>query len=273
MNRNIEEVEFTIFDTETTGLEPKSGDRIIEIAAVRLKGGKKLAEFESLVNPHRAVSPAAFAVNRISPEMLDSAEEIGLVLPRFLDFIRGSCLCSYNAAFDIGFLDNELELIKQKPLDGIVVVDILKMAKRLMPGLQRYALWFVAQKLGVNFSQEHRAMADVEMAIEVFYKLKELLKNKEITDFKNFSNLFSISSKLLEDLTNQKISEIQQAIDLGVKLRIRYLSSVTAQPSQREIAPREIKRENNQYYLVAYCFLRNEERSFRLDGILHFEII
>ncbi|MCX5714564.1 MAG: 3'-5' exonuclease, partial [Candidatus Omnitrophica bacterium] len=110
MNRKLEEVEFTIFDAETTGLEPESGDRIVEIAAIRFKGKEKLATFEFLVNPHRQISPAAFQVNRITHDMLSAAPDIGIVLPGFLSFIEGSCLCSYNAPFDLGFLDNEIRL-------------------------------------------------------------------------------------------------------------------------------------------------------------------
>ena len=126
MNRDINEVEFTIFDTETTGLEPESGDRIVEIAGIRFKGRQKIASFQTLINPHRPISASAFEVNRITPGMLQDAPGIETVMPDFLKFIRGSCLCSYNAAFDLEFLNNELKIIQQNPLKDIVVIDILK---------------------------------------------------------------------------------------------------------------------------------------------------
>lgn len=273
MNRNIEEVEFTIFDTETTGLEPQSGDRIVEIAAVKLKGKVRLAEFQSLVNPHRIVSEGAFQVNRITQEMLKDAPDIEMVMPEFLDFIQGSCLCSYNATFDLEFLNNELTIIGKDALTKIIVVDILKMAKRLLPGLERYSLWFVADKLGIKTRQEHRALADVELTIETFNKLKEILKLKGISDFLNFSGLFALSSHFLDNLNNQKIAQIQQALDLKVKLRIRYLSGSSGEVTEREVIPKEIRQEKNHTYLIGHCCLRNEERSFRIDGILHLEII
>lgn len=93
MDKNLEEVEFTIFDTETTGLEPQSGDRIVEIAGVRLKGKETISTFQSLVNPHRAISEGAFQVNRITQDMLKGAPEADAVLPEFLEFAKGSCLC------------------------------------------------------------------------------------------------------------------------------------------------------------------------------------
>jgi len=273
VNKNLDEIEFTVFDTETTGLEPNSGDRIVEIAGIRLKGKDKIATFQSLVNPNRPISEAAFKVNKITEDMLQDASRIEEVMPKFLKFIEGSCPCSYNASFDLEFLNNELKLIGQSSLKGIVFVDILKMAKRLMPGLERYALWFVAEKLGIKQTQKHRALSDVELTLGVFDKLKEMLKVKEIDDFNNFSALFSIDQFLLENLNNQKIAEIQEAIDLRVKLKIRYLSSSNAEISEREVIPKEIRQDRNVNYLTGFCCLRNEERTFRIDGILRLEII
>lgn len=273
MSKNLEEIEFTIFDTETTGLEPASGDRIVEIAAIRFKGSEKIATFQTLVNPGRQISEAAFQVNQISQEMLADAPGIEKIMPEFLKFIEGSCLCSYNAGFDLEFLNNELRLMDQPPLEGVVVADVLKMARRLLPGLERYALWFVAEKLGIRNKQMHRAFSDVEMTLSVFDKLKVIMRTKGIEDFTNFSNLFSISRRLLENAAAKRIAEIQEAIDLKVRLKIRYLSSSGAEVSEREVIPKEIKHENNRSYLVGFCCLRNQERTFRIDGILHLEVI
>jgi DNA polymerase III epsilon subunit len=273
MNKELEAVEFTIFDTETTGLEPESGDRIVEIAGIRFKDKAKIATFQALINPHRPISDAAFAVNKITPQMLQDAPGIEQIMPKFLDFIQGSCLCAYNAGFDLGFLNNELKIIGKEPIKDIVVIDILKMARRLMPGLERYALWFVAERLGIKTLQEHRASSDVGLTLTVFNKLKSILQEKGISDFLNFTNLFGFDSVFSSDINNQKIAKIQEAMDLGVKLKIKYLSSSHAEVSEREVIPKEIKQERNQRYLVGFCCLRNEERTFRIDGILHLEIV
>lgn len=271
--KSIEEIEFTIFDTETTGLNPKTGDRIVELAGLRFKGKDKIATFQMLVNPGRPISEAAFAVNKISQGMLENAPSIEKIIPEFLNFIQGSCLCSYNAGFDLEFISNEFELNNQKFPQDILVIDILKMARRLLPGLERYALWFVAEKLGCKRKQEHRAFSDVEITLDVFNKLKGILTAKGIYDFANFAHLFSISTHLLESANNQKIAQIQEAIDLGVKLKIRYLSVSGAEVSEREVIPKEIKQDKSHIYLVGYCCLREEERTFRIDGILHLEIV
>jgi DNA polymerase III epsilon subunit family exonuclease len=272
MPENLEEIEFTIFDTETTGLEPQSGDRVVEIAGLRFRGSEKIATFQSLVNPGRQISEAAFAVNRISQEMLDSAPRIEEVMPKFLDFIGETALLSYNAGFDLEFLNHELKLLRQPPLEKRMVLDILKMARRALPDLERYALWFVAQHLGLAPKQEHRALADVELTFAVFNKLKSALVKKGLTDFTHFAGLFGLTSHFLENLRNQKIAAIQEAIDLGVKLKIKYISNSGA-ITEREVSPKEIRQENKYHYLVGYCALRKDERTFRIDGILHLEIL
>lgn len=273
MNKNIDEIEFTVFDTETTGLEPQSGDRIVEIAALRFKGKERIATFSSLINSGRAISEAAFNVNKISTEMLKDAPLPEVVLPKFLDFIQGSCLCSYNAGFDLEFLDNELKIMGQPPLKDILVVDVLKMSKRMLPGLKRYALWFVAEKLGITTVQLHRAFSDVELTLAVFYQLKEMLDAKGIQDYNKFLGLFSINPVFLMDINNQKVAQIQEAINLKVMLKIEYLTASNAQVTLRNVMPREIKQEGTRSYLVGYCCLKKEERSFRVDNILHIEII
>jgi len=272
MDKSLEEIEFTIFDTETTGLDPKNGDRIVEIAAIRFKGGQNIATFQTLINPGRQISEAAFKVNFITQEMLSNAPDINTVIPEFLSFIKDSCLCSYNAGFDLDFLNYELKLLGKPSLEDIVVIDILKMAKRLLPGLERYALWFVADKLGIKTQQRHRAFSDAELTLQVFSKLKEILKIKGILNFNNFSTLFSIEPVFLNNINNQKITQIQEAIELGIRLKIKYLSASGAEVSEREVIPKEIKQENNRSYLLGYCCLRNEERTFRIDNILHLEL-
>ncbi|MDP2941197.1 MAG: exonuclease domain-containing protein [Candidatus Omnitrophota bacterium] len=273
MPKHIDEIEFTIFDIETTGLEPGAGDRVVEIAGLRFKGKERIAVFQALVNPGREVSPAAFAINRISPEMLRDTPGMEEIAPKFLDFILGSCLCSYNAGFDLGFLNNELKLIGRPELEGFVVVDVLRMSRRLLPNLERHALWFVARSLGIQSGQEHRASSDVELTLAVFNRLKEMLARKGITDFASISRLFAINPHLLEDTNAQQAARIQEAIDLGARLKIKYLSRSGVEVTEREVIPKEIKRENGRSYLVGFCCLRNDERTFSIDGILHLEII
>jgi predicted DNA-binding transcriptional regulator YafY len=87
-----------------------------------------------------------------------------------------------------------------------------------------------------------------------------------------FSNLFCIDPVFLNNINNQKIARIQEAISTGAKIKIKYLSSSGGEVSERQVIPKEIKQENSRSYLVGYCCLRNEERTFRIDNILHLEL-
>lgn len=273
MAKSISEIEFTIFDLETTGLEPESGDRIVEIAAVRLRDKQRLKVFQSLVNPgNRKISSGAFAVNQISQDMLKGAPNISELMPKFLDFISGSCLASYNAPFDFGFLSSELRLIKKQLPSDLQIVDILTMAKSLLPHLDRYSLGIVAKTVGIDSIQEHRALSDVQITIEVFNYLNRLLIKKGIADFEQFVSLFGLNSQLLNNINNAKIARIQEALDLGVSLKIRYLTRHNAEFTERDVIPRAIIQDKNQTYLVGYCNLRKQERTFRIKNILHLEM-
>jgi DNA polymerase III epsilon subunit family exonuclease len=226
-----------------------------------------------LINPHRPICPAAYAINGISGQMLKDAPDAREILPDFLRFAENSCLAAYNAPFDIGFLNNELRLAGMRLPPETIIVDILAMARRLLPSLERYALWFVAQALGLNSKQQHRAFSDSEMAGRIFEKLTDILQQKGICDFANFVSLFGLDSAVQDNLNNAKIARIQKALELKSKLRIKYLSRTPSLVSEREIMPLQIKQERNRVYLVAFCYLRNQERTFSIDGILHLEII
>ncbi|MFA6130391.1 MAG: exonuclease domain-containing protein [Candidatus Omnitrophota bacterium] len=273
MFKHIDEVEFTIFDTETTGLNPNSGDRIVELAGLRVKGKERIAKFDALVNPGREISPEAFAVNKITPEMLKDASDIGIIMPKFLDFIQGSYLCSYNVEFDLSFLNNELKISGLPALSGQTTFDILTMARRLMPNQERYALWFIADKLGFKTKQQHRAFTDVEMAWEVFDRFKDMCQEKGITGFTDFSSLFAFNPVFLESPAFLKISQVEKAINLKAHLKIKYLSTKDAGISLREVIPRQIRQNGKNKYLIGFCCLKQEERMFKIDNILGLEIV
>jgi DNA polymerase III alpha subunit (gram-positive type) len=205
--------------------------------------------------------------------MIKDAPKMGDILPDFLKFIGGSCLCAYNMPFDLGFLNSELSLAGLPALEDFAMVDILTMSRKLFPGLERHALWFVAKALGIESKQEHRAFSDVELTWELFQRMKSSLQEKGVNEFENFLTLFGASQKLLTGITRQKIAKIEEAIELGLKIKIKYFSRSTAQFSERKVLPKEISFEAATPYLIGFCSLRNEERTFRVDNILDLEII
>jgi DNA polymerase III epsilon subunit family exonuclease len=270
---DLKKAEFVIFDVETTGLSPFYGDRIVEIAALKLKAGKPGGEFHSLVNPQREISWAAFAVNHISPEMLVNAPLSRDVLPRFLEFCGKGCLVGYNVNFDLSFVNNELSFLdKSLPADS-PVIDILKMSRNLLPDLDSHSLSSVIGALRLGQDQEHRALSDVHLTAGVFKHFLNILQDKGIGKFDHLFSLFGVNHVLIADAKQQKLDSIQQAIDLGVELQIKYFSGSTAEVTQRKIRPIEIKKIKNKDMVAAYCHLRKGERTFSLDRIIHLEML
>ncbi|MFC1703361.1 exonuclease domain-containing protein [Candidatus Omnitrophota bacterium] len=273
MDTPLRNTEFVIVDVETTGLSPQMGDRICEIAAMRVKGKKIVSTFQSLVNPQRSISYGAYEVNHISDDMVKDAPEFNEILPRFMEFIQDTCLVGYNVNFDLGFIRNELSMLGSDIPLTIGLIDVLRMARRLLPDAGRYPLWHVAQVLKISMPQKHRAFGDVELTKEVFDKLLDILLSKGVDTFSTLHNLFGVNHSLNVDLNNRKLATIQEAIDLEVTLAVKYFSSGRAQMTERQVTPKEIKRERDSYFLKGFCHLRNEERSFKVDRIIDVEIV
>lgn len=177
---DLKKQEFVIFDVETTGLSPAGGDRIIEIAALKVKNLKVQDKFCSFVDPQRDIPFGATQVNGITPEMVSGAPVSEEVLGNFLAFLGNGALVGHNIKFDLGFLCYEISSFGSWLKDGVVVIDTLKMARTLLPSLGRYPLWAVAKALGIEREQKHRAMDDVELTFDVFYRFMKSLGERDI---------------------------------------------------------------------------------------------
>ncbi len=189
---NIKLTEFVIFDVETTGLSPVDGDRIIEIAAAKVRGNEVVDKFYSLVNPQRSVPSQATLVNNITEEMLISAPLAADILPGLIQFIGGACVAGHNVRFDLNFLCYELALIGRRLHDYTPAVDTLKMARDLLPYLSNHKLAYLARSLGVVVNQTHRAMADVELTVAVFTRLMEMAGDRDLHQVTVFFNQFGV---------------------------------------------------------------------------------
>lgn len=159
-------------DTETTGLYPDQGHRIIEIAAVELRNRRATQQhFHVYINPEREIDAGAQAVHGISLEFLQDKPLFEHIVDEFLTFIEGAELVIHNAPFDVGFLNMELNRIGKPPLSQYIsqVVDTLKMAKEARPG-QRNNLDALCRHYGVDNSKRtlHGALLDAELLAEVY---------------------------------------------------------------------------------------------------------
>jgi DNA polymerase III epsilon subunit family exonuclease len=164
-----DDAHFVFVDLETTGLSPRS-DHIIELAAVRVgPGGAVGRSFHALVRIPEAVPPFITTLTGITDAMLRDQEPIERTFPRFLDFIEDLPLVAYNVSFDMGFLTATAQRL-QRRLQNIPVC-ALQVARRKLPGLPNHKLATVAAHLGVRGGQNHRALEDCRMALDVFVQL------------------------------------------------------------------------------------------------------
>jgi DNA polymerase III epsilon subunit family exonuclease len=186
----ILDVDYVLFDVETTGLSPLDGDRIIEIAALRFRSGQVLERFCSLVNPGRPV--AAQNVHNITEDMVKDAPSAEEVLPRMVDFLAGSCLVAHNASFDIKFLAYELALHGRKLRPETPVLDTMKMSRTFLPYLASHRMESLAHSLGVPVGTTHRAMADVEILAGVFKRLLSMAGDYNIHQLQDMITHFGV---------------------------------------------------------------------------------
>lgn len=162
-----------VLDTETTGLDPATGDRIIEVAAIELfnfipTGGT----FHRLIDPEREVPEESTRVHGFTTEMLRGKPRFADIADELLAFLGEDEIIAHNAPFDFGFLDAEFVRIGKPRLDRARMVDSLALAKRRYPGLPN-SLDALCRRLGVDNSMRtsHNALLDVKLLAEVFLEL------------------------------------------------------------------------------------------------------
>ncbi len=175
-----------VLDTETTGLDPKQGHRIIEVAAIELDG-RKVSDrtFHRYLNPEREIDEGAAAVHGLTLERLQNEAKFAEVVSALLEFIAGAELIIHNAPFDIGFLNAELTLAGL-PLLNNPVIDTLKVAKELHPG-KKNNLNALCDRYQIDNSHRtlHGALLDTELLAEVYLGMtrgQESLLGEEISE-------------------------------------------------------------------------------------------
>jgi DNA polymerase III subunit epsilon len=179
-DRRLVELAYTVFDTETTGLQPAEGDEIIQIGAARIVNGKLLRQesFEQLVDPQRNIPEAGIPIHGIRPEMVKGQPTIERVLPAFHTYARDTVLVAHNAAFDMRFLqlkESATGLRFDQP-----VLDTLLLSAVVHPNQESHRLEHIAERFGVTVIGRHTALGDAMVTAEVFLKLIPLLAEQGI---------------------------------------------------------------------------------------------
>jgi DNA polymerase-3 subunit epsilon len=156
-----------MLDFETTGLSPDMGDRITEVAALRIVDGRVVERYVSLINCNVRIPSFITGLTGITQAMVDGAPPVSKVVPELLDFIGGDALSAHNASFDDKFLRAEAARLGLTPGHQSLVCS-LKLSRRVFPNLASYKLGNLSGQLGIRFnSAAHRAESDAEVAAQV----------------------------------------------------------------------------------------------------------
>ncbi|HPF57723.1 MAG TPA: exonuclease domain-containing protein [Candidatus Competibacteraceae bacterium] len=174
-HRLLTELTYTVFDTETTGLNPNAGDEIVSIGAVRIVNNRLLRyeTYEQLIDPKRPIDPMSQTVHGISNEMLRGQSAIDQALPQFHEYCADTVLVGHNAAFDMRFLqlkEDQTGIRFTHP-----VLDTLLLSEVLHPNQESHSLEAIAERLGVKVLARHTALGDALVTGEVFLRMIPLL--------------------------------------------------------------------------------------------------
>jgi DNA polymerase III subunit epsilon len=261
---------FAVVDVETTGLSPAFGDRVCEIAIVHSQGDEETFTFETLVNPERPISPGAAAVNGITTAMVAKAPSFQETAPEIARRIKGRVFVAHNAPFDLGFLAAEFQR-HHLPLPITHVIDTLTLARRYY-AFASNSLGAIAECLKIPYPCRHRALQDAQATRKVLnFFIQDLSRRGVATD----ENLVTPAAEVLfpsSDNTMPLPPTLSEALANGLSLEIGY-ASATLEVSVRRIDPIAIVPNRDYLYLRAYCHLRQDERTFRLDRITKMRVV
>ena len=180
LDRKLSDLTYTVFDTETTGLEPSNGDEIIQIGAARIVNNRLLHQevFNQLVDPERPLKPESIPIHGITEDMVRGQPNIDVVLPAFHEFCEDTVLIAHNAAFDMRFLQLKEERTGIRFTQP--VLDTLLLSAVVHPNQESHKLDVILERLGVHIESRHNALEDALATAEVFLKIVPLLEEMGI---------------------------------------------------------------------------------------------
>ncbi len=187
--------DFVVFDIETTGFSPVN-NRIIEIGAVKVCGGRVTERFSTFVNPQVPIPFEIEKLTSIRDDMVMDAPLIEEVLPKFLEFCQGCILVAHNAGFDMSFM---LENARRQnlPMEH-AYIDTVGIARVLLPNQAKHTLDAVAKTLNISLENHHRAVDDAECTAWIFVKLIQMLEEKDIHTLAQLNALGAASVDLVK---------------------------------------------------------------------------
>jgi ATP-dependent helicase Lhr and Lhr-like helicase len=266
------EYDFIAIDLETTGLHP-AWSKIVEIGAIRFRlDGTEIGRFVELINPGCQIPYAATEIHGITDAMVKHSPTIESVLPKFMQFVQGEkvIFLAHNSAFDQRFLQIALRMQGLSPPTG-PILDTLTMAQSIFPVAKNHQLSALCVELGIDLSHAHRAVHDADATRNVFCKMlhhdagQRVVRQFLMDNCQSFANDSSAPIDLPERFEN-----ILKAIKEHRDMRINYGSF---RQTMQEITPKLLFTNNGLFYMTAVCGNTGNNKTYRLDRLIDYEII
>lgn len=268
--QTLRDTPLAVVDVETTGASAEFGHRVIELGIARVEGGRIVKEYQQLIDPRRYVSAAITALTGISQMMVDGQPTFADQLPAAMELLRGAAVVGHNVRFDLSFIGVEFRragVDLKTALGDVPVFDTVRIARKRFGrggnGLQR-----LAPRLGVEPTDAHRALADAVTTAHVFDRLLAPLGGWDLTLVDAMRHQGGPMGLLP---TNAKESllplELEEALDQRKPVLMEYLDT-NGRRTNRVIQPTSIRRFNDELILIAFCQLRQAQRTFKVERIV-----
>ena len=215
-------IRYIVFDTETTGLDPIGGDRIIEIGAVELIGTKITGKtYQQYINPEKVIGQETIDITHITNEMVNDKPVFKDIADDFINFLEEkvedcekNVLVAHNSSFDLKFLNHELKLIGYENLSRFEVIDTLEIARTKFPG-QKATLDMLCEKFNISLEERrkegHGALLDSKILADVFLKLtsgeSNFLQMDDIIDFVGIKKRSEVLTPRKFVLTDEEVEK------------------------------------------------------------------
>lgn len=265
----LSEIPLVFLDTETTGLSPRFGDRMVEIALARFRGEAMENFYTTLLNPERMISPGAARIHGITNSAVADAPRFREVASQVRGELEGSVIVGHNARFDMGFISNELRLAGARAPTNLALDTVLLLRRYF--SFPSNSLQRVADALGIDRQTMHRALADVLTTRAVFDFIVEELRPQTLGELLDMQG----GPVAWADVrTSQELPlppALEEALRSQRKLFLRYVDEFGGK-TERWVSPMGVRAQKEYIYLRAFCHLREAERSFRLDRVIEMRV-
>ncbi len=260
----IEQIPLVVLDVESTGLFPGLGDRVVEMGALRVENWQPVGKFDHLVNPGRPIAPRASAVNGIFDADLVGKPPFADVADELVALCDGAIMVAHNANFDAKYVGLELWLAGRDRLEN-PWLDTLQVARNQFH-FGRNSLTHIAGQLNIPISRAHRALNDVYLTAKV---LKNMVKELNKVGIRSAGDILHIQSSPIYASFPPAVElpePLSTALADSADVEIIYMGK--KEETTRRITPLYTTVHRGSEYLIAYCHLREGQRSFKLINIL-----